>query len=204
MLNLHQIRFLKSASQLRDLPPDTGIEIAFVGRSNAGKSSALNTLTQQKKLARISKTPGRTQLINLFELSEQLRLVDLPGYGYAKVSYTIKEQWQKLLTQYLEKRKCLAGLILIMDVRHPLKEFDTNMVNWALAACIPVHVLLTKADKLSLNQAKKNLFVLERYLKDTAHLYPTVATSCQLFSSLTKIGVDDAQEKITQWFEKLP
>src|SRR5690606_39772175 len=140
--------FTKSAPSIRECPPETGYEVAFAGRSNAGKSSAINALTNQK-LARTSKTPGRTQLINFFNLSDTQRLVDLPGYGYAKVSRDMKEQWQRHLSEYLRERQCLQGLILLMDIRHPLQEFDTTMINWAAEADMAVHILLTKADKLS-------------------------------------------------------
>ncbi|RJG41964.1 YihA family ribosome biogenesis GTP-binding protein, partial [Streptococcus pyogenes] len=132
--------FLKSAARVNQLPEDSGYEVAFAGRSNAGKSSALNCLTHNKNLARTSKTPGRTQLINLFSLDEQRRLVDLPGYGYAKVAMEVKLEWQKNLAHYLEARQCLRGLILLMDVRHPLKDLDQILVNWALHRELPVHI----------------------------------------------------------------
>lgn len=148
-LNYQQTHFVTSAPDIRHLPADTGIEVAFAGRSNAGKSSALNTLTNQKSLARTSKTPGRTQLINLFEVVEGKRLVDLPGYGYAEVPEEMKIKWQRALGEYLEKRQCLKGLVVLMDIRHPLKDLDQQMIHWAVASEIPVLVLLTKADKLA-------------------------------------------------------
>ena len=148
-LNYHKTHFLTSAPNIRAIPEDTGIEIAFAGRSNAGKSTALNALTNQKSLARTSKTPGRTQLINLFEVEPNCKLVDLPGYGYAAVPEKMKIEWQKSLGEYLQKRKCLGGLVVLMDIRHPLKDLDQQMIEWAVSADLPVMLLLTKADKLS-------------------------------------------------------
>lgn len=146
---LHKAQFLKSAAQLSQLPNDNGIEIAFAGRSNAGKSTAINVLTGIKGLAKTSKTPGRTQLINLFAIDDQRRLVDLPGYGYAAVPQAVKERWQQTLSRYLQNRQCLRGLILLMDIRHPLTEFDQHIIQWATSAKLPIYILLTKADKLA-------------------------------------------------------
>lgn len=188
-------KFLLSASTLSDLPPDEGIEVAFAGRSNAGKSSALNTITDQKSLARVSKTPGRTQLINLFEFDEGQRLVDLPGYGYAKVSEEIKRRWQHTLGQYLEQRACLRGLVLVMDVRHPLREFDLQMLEWAQHAQLPVHVLLTKADKLKRGQASQMLQQVRRFLRENE-----VEASVQLFSALKRTGIDEAHAVLDEWY----
>lgn len=185
--------FLTSAAQLSQLPADTGAEVAFAGRSNVGKSSALNTLTQQKSLARTSKTPGRTQLINFFSLDEQRRLVDLPGYGYAKVSREIKQRWQKTLGEYLESRQSIKGLVLLMDIRHPLKEFDIMMADWASHYCIPMHVLLTKADKLSRNQAASAFATVKKALKGHENI------SIQLFSSLSKAGLAELELKVASW-----
>lgn len=190
-------RFTQSAPSIRQCPPEFGYEVAFAGRSNAGKSSAINTLTNNHRLARTSKTPGRTQLINFFELSPTQRLVDLPGYGYAKVSRTLKEQWQRDLSEYLQKRQSLQGLILLMDIRHPLQEFDTTMLRWASAGNMPVHILLTKADKLSRSQAKNALFKTEKDLVTLG--FDRNRVSIQVFSSLTNIGVDDLKFKLTQW-----
>src|SRR5690606_12291316 len=148
-INFHKATFFQSAPSIRECPSETGVEVAFAGRSNAGKSSAINTLTNNSKLARTSKTPGRTQLINFFSLSDSQRLVDLPGYGYAKVSRDLKEQWQRYLSEYLQNRRSVKGLILLMDIRHPLQEFDTTMLDWTAQAGMPVHILLTKADKIS-------------------------------------------------------
>lgn len=190
-------QFTQSAPSIRQCPPEFGYEVAFAGRSNAGKSSAINTLTNNHRLARTSKTPGRTQLINFFELSPTQRLVDLPGYGYAKVSRTLKEQWQRDLSEYLQKRQSLQGLILLMDIRHPLQDFDTTMLRWASAGNMPVHILLTKADKLSRSQAKNSLFKTEKDLLTLG--FDRNRVSIQCFSSLTNIGVDDLKHKLTQW-----
>lgn len=185
--------FLTSAAKLSQLPAEDGAEVAFAGRSNVGKSSALNTLTQQKGLARTSKTPGRTQLINFFSLDETRRLVDLPGYGYAKVSREVKERWQKTLGEYLETRRCLKGIVLLMDIRHPLKEYDLLMIDWANHYAIPMHILLTKADKLSRNQAASALAGVKKSLD--SHLI----VSIQTFSSLTKAGLIELENKVTDW-----
>src|SRR5690606_31183041 len=146
--------------------------------SNAGKSSAINTLTNNHRLARTSKTPGRTQLINFFELSPTQRLVDLPGYGYAKVSRELKEEWQRDLSEYLQKRQSLQGLILLMDIRHPLQEFDTPMLRWTQRSQMPVHILLTKADKLSRSQAKASLFKVQKELKTLGFDNNNISLQC--------------------------
>lgn len=189
--------FLTSAPSIRQCPPESGFEVAFAGRSNAGKSSAINTLTNNHRLARTSKTPGRTQLINYFTLgnSEQ-RLVDLPGYGYAKVSRELKEQWQRDLSEYLQKRQSLQGLVLLMDIRHPLQEFDTTMLAWAKKGQMPVHILLTKADKLSRSQAKNSLFKVQKDLKTLGF---SESTSIQCFSSLNSTGVDELKAVLQAW-----
>lgn len=187
--------FTKSAPSIRECPPETGYEVAFAGRSNAGKSSAINALTNQK-LARTSKTPGRTQLINFFNLSDNQRLVDLPGYGYAKVSRDQKEKWQRDLSEYLQKRQCLKGLILLMDIRHPLQEFDTTMLDWAIRGNMPVHILLTKADKLSRMQANNALFAVQKQLKQ-AKLDQLVSIQC--FSALKYAGLDELKAKLQSW-----
>lgn len=185
--------FLTSAAKVSQCPADSGREVAFAGRSNAGKSSAINRITQQGKLARTSKTPGRTQLLNFFAVAPEVRLVDLPGYGYAEVPEALKLDWQKHLTEYLEKRDSLVGVVLIMDVRHPLKEFDQMMLEWAAAYDFPLHILLTKADKLSRNGAAKSLAEVKRALK----AYPSV--SVQLFSTPQSTGVETAQMKLAEW-----
>ncbi|KLN97558.1 ribosome biogenesis GTP-binding protein YihA/YsxC [Moellerella wisconsensis] len=195
--NYHMTKFVISAPDIRHLPNDTGIEVAFAGRSNAGKSSALNTLTQQKSLARTSKTPGRTQLINLFEVEEGVRLVDLPGYGYAEVPEAMKRKWQQALGEYLQKRECLKGLVVLMDIRHPLKDLDMQMVEWAVAMNVPVLVLLTKADKLASGAKKKQLMGVRQAL---AELEGDIEV--ENFSSLKKIGVDKLVIKLDKWFSE--
>ena len=187
--------FTKSAPSIRECPPETGAEVAFAGRSNAGKSSAINALTNQK-LARTSKTPGRTQLINFFNVGENQRLVDLPGYGYAKVSREQKDKWQRDLSEYLQKRQCLKGLILLMDIRHPLQEFDTTMLDWAIRGNMPVHILLTKADKLSRMQANNSLFAVQKQLKQ-ARLDQLVSIQC--FSALKYAGLEELKAKLQSW-----
>ena len=187
--------FSTSAPSIRECPPEVGYEVAFAGRSNAGKSSAINALTNQK-LARTSKTPGRTQLINFFNLSNSQRLVDLPGYGYAKVSRDQKEKWQRDLSEYLEKRRSLQGLVLLMDIRHPLQEFDTAMLDWAQRGRMPVHILLTKADKLSRSQAMTSLFAVKKELKQ---LGLEQFTSVQCFSALKNTGLDELKLKLQSW-----
>lgn len=188
--------FTQSAPSIRECPPETGVEVAFAGRSNAGKSSAINALTNNSKLARTSKTPGRTQLINFFSLSETQRLVDLPGYGYAKVSREMKEKWQRHLSEYLRNRQCLKGLILLMDIRHPLQEFDTTMINWAVEASMPVHILLTKADKLSRGPANNVRLDVAKYIKQ-AGVDDLVTVQC--FSSLKNTGIDELKAKLQNW-----
>ncbi len=196
MLNRYrQTRFLKSARLPRDYPPDAGVEVAFAGRSNAGKSSALNVLADQRALARTSKTPGRTQLINFFSIDDARRLVDLPGYGYAKVALEIKRRWQQEMAAYLERRGSLAGLVLLMDVRHPLTEFDREMLGWCAHRDLPVHVLLTKADKLKRGPAEATRLQVRRALEA---LHP--AASVQLFSALKRTGLEAALARLDAWF----
>ena len=189
-------RILISAARVTQLPPDEGIEIAFAGRSNAGKSSALNAIAGQKGLARTSKTPGRTQLINLFALDDHRRLVDLPGYGYAKVPEAVKLQWQKSLNIYLETRHALRGLILVMDIRHPFRPFDEQVLGWCLRSQLAVHILLTKADKLKQGAA---LNTLRTVCKRLEHEY--AGASAQLFSASKREGIDEAHVMLDRWFE---
>lgn len=188
--------FVLSVNELFQLPPDQGAEVAFAGRSNAGKSSALNTLTDNGSLARTSKTPGRTQLINVFGLDPVRRLMDLPGYGYAEVPEAVKRHWQNLLARYLETRESLKGLVLIMDVRHPLTEHDRTMLEWCMQAQMPVHVLLTKADKLKRGPALTALAQVKSALDKE---FPGV--TAQLFSSSAKQGVDEARAVLDAWLE---
>ena len=195
-IHFNTVKFQISASKLNQCPEDIGAEVAFAGRSNAGKSSAINALTQQTNLARTSKTPGRTQLINFFSLNiEGLRIVDLPGYGYAKVPVAMKQHWQQHLDEYLQKRECLQGVVLVMDIRHPMKEFDEMMVGWCQATGIPLHVLLTKADKLKRGPQQSTLLKLRKELK--AVLGEKV--SVQVFSALKKQGVDVLQNRLSSW-----
>ena len=192
---LRQARFELSAPDLKHCPPEQGIEIAFAGRSNSGKSSALNTLADQGKLARTSKTPGRTQLINFFYINAEWKLVDLPGYGYAQVPEQLKLEWQKHMGEYLEKRECLAGLFLVMDSRHPLKEFDRMMLDWAQHHQMRVHILLSKCDKLNRGPAANSLQAVRKEIKPLGD-----NITAQLFSSHDKTGVDEAREVLSNWF----
>jgi len=190
-----QPTFIKGAYTLQQLPDDTGVEVAFAGRSNVGKSSTLNTLAGVKSLARTSKTPGRTQEINFFDLGNDRRLVDLPGYGYAKVSEAKQRHWAETLGEYLLTRKSLVGLVLLMDIRHPLKEYDRNMVHWCTAAELPVYVILNKSDKLSRGKAGASLLDVKRKLS----AFPI--EGIQLFSSLKRTGVDEALQQLCHWLE---
>jgi GTP-binding protein len=196
LADFRRARFLTSASRLNQCPPDTGAEVAFAGRSNAGKSSCINVLTDNRHLARTSKTPGRTQLINFFALDDegQQRLVDLPGYGYAKVSHSIKEEWQQHLEDYLRRREALRGLVLLMDIRHPLKDFDCNMLDWAKGSDLPVHCVLTKSDKLNRGPAQQELFKLRKLLAPWGE-----QNSAQLFSSLSKQGAEELAVVLDGW-----
>ena len=192
---LQQTSFITSAAAFSQLPEDEGMEVAFAGRSNAGKSSVLNTITQQKHLAKTSNTPGRTQLINLFRLDDERRLVDLPGYGYAKVAKSVKRNWDKELATYLEKRQCLRGLVIVMDIRHPLKEFDQHMVQWAVAAKMPVRILLNKSDKFKKGAM---LDMLRKVQKELAEHKEFV--SVQTFSALKKTGIEELNDVVREWF----
>lgn len=199
-------QFAISAAKLSQLPQDSGPEVAFAGRSNAGKSSAINRLCGQKSLARTSKTPGRTQLINLFQLDENRHLVDLPGYGYAKVAEDIKLRWQQTMEAYLSERQPLRGLILLMDVRHPLKEIDQQLLNWCWQVGMPVHVLLTKSDKLKRGAAQNTLLKVKKTLAENAPdgLAPNGQTSVQLFSALKGTGLAETYKVLDRWLEFEP
>lgn len=190
-INFRQAQFLTSSPSLKGCPPDEGVEVAFVGRSNAGKSTSLNTITNQKSLARTSKTPGRTQLINFFAINEQQRLVDLPGYGFAKAPIAVKKKWEAFIIDYLQNRASLAGIVVAMDVRHPLKDYDVQMLQWAAEAELPAHVLLTKADKLSRGAGMATLHKVR--------LDIPFGMTAQLFSGLKKTGIDDARTKLEEW-----
>lgn len=190
---LHRSSFMVSATSARDCPPDRGIEIAFAGRSNAGKSSALNALVQQGSLARTSKTPGRTQLINFFAIDEGRRLVDLPGYGYAKVSADVQSRWKQGLEDYFENRESLAGIVLVMDIRHPLTDFDQMMLDACQHRGLPVHCLLTKADKLSRGAVANAVLAVQKELRH----WP--GASAQAFSATAKTGIDQAWTLLGDW-----
>ena len=192
-MHYNQATFVTSAANLAACPPESRAEVAFAGRSNAGKSSAINAITGQSRLARISKTPGRTQLINFFALPEDRFLVDLPGYGFAKVPLSVKNKWQEELEKYLRRRQVLCGIVLLSDIRHPLKEFDRQMIDWAVQSDLPVHLLLTKSDKLKRGAAQNTLLAVRKTLKDYGNV------SVQLFSSLKNEGIDTARDKLTEW-----
>jgi GTP-binding protein len=191
----HNASFLLSAASLEQMPPDQGDEVAFIGRSNAGKSSAINTITGIKGLARSSKTPGRTQTINFFRLDDKRRFVDLPGYGYAKVPLQQRQHWEEGVDRYLQTRRCLKGLILIMDIRHPLKESDQQIIQWATQCNVSLHILLTKCDKLSHGAATTALRQVEQALQQSL----TTPISVQLFSSLDRIGLDHIWTVLNHW-----
>ena len=176
------------------MPADEGIEIAFAGRSNAGKSSALNALTRQKNLAKTSSTPGRTQLINVFNLTDEIRFIDLPGYGYAKVPIPVRNKWQKALGEYLQKRECLRGLVILMDIRHPLKDLDQQMISWAVESGLKVLITLTKADKLSQSERSKSL----KMVKEACLFY---GSDIQViaFSSTRNFGLPEMEATLTDW-----
>ena len=193
-VNFRGTCFIQSASAIENAPPDQGWEVAFAGRSNSGKSSAINALTGIGKLARTSRTPGRTQLINFFALSDSQRLVDLPGYGFAKVPLAVKKKWNQQLERYLQYRESLRGLVMLMDIRHPLTDPDKQMLSWAVAASMPVHILLTKADKLKRGPAQNTLLSVRNELAAHAEL-----VSVQCFSSLKRQGVDELGKQINRW-----
>lgn len=192
-------RFLTSAHKPADFPPDKGREVAFAGRSNAGKSSAINAITGRKGLARTSKTPGRTQLINYFELDQKRRLVDLPGYGFARVPAKVRQHWRRLMEAYFSGRKSLAGVILVVDVRRGLVDFDRQMLDWAMDCGCPTHVLLTKADKLKRGALARTLLEVEQDLAANYADGATASLSLQAFSALDRTGLEDAQAVLGDW-----
>jgi len=191
-----QAEFYTTVNHLRDLPQATGVEIAFAGRSNAGKSSAINTLVGKGRFAFTSKTPGRTQHINFFRIGEQRFMVDLPGYGYAQVPLAIRQHWVHLLSTYLQTRPALYGMILIMDIRHPLTKLDLQMLEWFAQTGKPVHVLLTKADKLSRRSARAILDEVRQFFSVN---YP--GYTAQTFSSSTAEGTEEASALLQDWFD---
>ena len=190
--------FLKSAPEARQLPLDSGVEIAFAGRSNAGKSSALNTLCAQKSLARASKRPGRTQLLNVFVLDEHKRLVDLPGYGYAEVPMEMRKNWGGMMDEYFSQRLSLKLTVLMMDIRHPMTDFDLLMLDWAVASGMPMHILLTKADKLTFGAAKNALLKVRQEIRKE---WGDDVASIQLFSAPKRQGVDEALGVLAHWLQ---
>ncbi|NOI15959.1 ribosome biogenesis GTP-binding protein YihA/YsxC [Vibrio hepatarius] len=194
-IHYQNTHFITSAPDIRHMPEDEGIEVAFAGRSNAGKSSSLNRLTNQKSLAKTSKTPGRTQLINLFKVTDGCHIVDLPGYGFAQVPLEMKKKWQKSLGEYLQKRQCLKGLVVLMDIRHPMKDLDQQLIYWAVDSGIPVQVLLTKADKLKSGARKAQVLKIKQDAKGFGG-----DVSVAAFSSLKGIGVDVLRSKLDEWF----
>jgi len=187
-------RFLVAAMRLDQAPADTGHEVAFAGRSNSGKSSAINALCHQRQLARTSKTPGRTQQLIFFSLDERRRLVDLPGYGYAKVSESVKDQWQGVMASYLQHRRSLAGLVLVMDVRHPLTPFDHQMLQWSRRSHLAVLLLLTKSDKLKRGAARTELDRVRRALAPEGE-----RVSAELFSAHARQGIEVVQDRLDRW-----
>ncbi len=187
-------QFLTAAASLAGTPEDTGLEVAFAGRSNAGKSSAINRLCHQHGLARTSRTPGRTQQLVFFRLDDERRLVDLPGYGFAKVSLAVKAGWQALMEGYLRRRQCLRGLVVVMDIRHPLTDIDQHMLAWGAAAKLPMLVLLTKADKLKRGAMQRQLMAVRRELAD-------ISSSVEVFSAANGLGVETVQAHLSGWLE---
>jgi GTP-binding protein len=188
MSTYQQARFLKSANAPQQFVADTGSEVAFAGRSNSGKSSAINVIVNRRQFAKTSKTPGRTQLINFFHLCDDRRLVDLPGYGFAKVAERVRRHWADLMAEYFETRQSLSGMFLIVDMRRRLTPFDQQMLAFASSVGLPTHVLLTKADKLKRGQVAKAVLEVQRELGDTA--------SVQAFSALTRLGEEQAREQL--------
>jgi GTP-binding protein len=191
-----QAEYVLAAHHLHQLPADVGMEVAIAGRSNAGKSSAINVLTDQKSLARTSKTPGRTQQIVIFRLDDQRRIADLPGYGYAKVPQELKAHWQEVMQRYFETRRCLRGVVLVMDIRHPMKPFDEMMLHWCSEQGVPCHVLMTKADKLKRGPAQSALLKLRRQLPAGA--------SAQTFSAKSRAGLEPLIAILRDWYEWSP
>jgi len=185
-------KFLLSAPNADHFPADTGREVAFVGRSNVGKSSVINTITDHKNLARTSKTPGRTRLINFFTVDEGVRLVDLPGYGFARVPQAIKKQWSAVINGYLNHRVSLVGLVMIIDVRRELSAEDMTLLDWCMASGIPVHLLVNKADKLPFGRRKQALLKYQRQFEEAA-------VSVQLYSAMDKTGVEAARGLLDSW-----
>ena len=198
-LDFRKTHFVTSAAKLSQLPDDNGSEIAFIGRSNSGKSSSLNAICDQKHLAKTSRTPGRTRLINLFEVAPGKTLVDLPGYGYAAVPETMKKQWQDSLTQYLQKRRALRGIVITMDIRTPLRDHDRLIIDWSVAANLQTLILLTKADKFGVNKRREAMGELKVQLSEFGGNFTVIP-----FSALKKISIDEARTILNRWFSMFP
>lgn len=195
VLDFRKTKFVTSAPDITKLPEDMGAEIAIIGRSNSGKSSSINAICDQKNLAKTSRTPGRTRLINLFKVEEGKFIVDLPGYGYAQVPEHMKRQWQKAMTDYLQQRKCLCGLVVTMDIRTPLRDHDRMIIDWSIAANLSCLILLTKADKFGVNKRKEMVGEVRTQLSEFGGNFTIIA-----FSALKKIGVDDVRNVLKNWF----
>lgn len=195
VIDFRRTTFVTSAPDISKLPNDVGAEIAIIGRSNSGKSSSINAICDQKTLAKTSRTPGRTRLINLFKVNEGKYLVDLPGYGYAQVPEQMKRQWQKAMTDYLQQRKCLCGLVVTMDIRTPLRDHDRMIIDWSIAANLPCLILLTKADKFGVNKRKEMVGEVKTQLSEFGRNFTIIA-----FSALRKIGIDETRNVLKNWF----
>ncbi len=195
VLDFRKTKFVTGAPDITKLPEDMGAEIAIIGRSNSGKSSSINAICDQKNLAKTSRTPGRTRLINLFKVEEGKFIVDLPGYGYAQVPENMKRQWQKAMTDYLQQRKCLCGLVVTMDIRTPLRDHDRMINDWSIAANLPCLILLTKADKFGVNKRKEMVGEVRTQLSEFGGNFTIIA-----FSALKKIGVDEVRNVLKNWF----
>lgn len=195
-------RFLTAATRIEQTPEDQGREVVFAGRSNAGKSSAINALCHQRALARTSKTPGRTQQLVFFALDGERRLVDLPGYGYARVSESIKLQWQAHMADFLERRRSIAGLVIVMDIRHPMADYDRQMLAWGSKAGFPMLLLLTKSDKLGRGAVRSAELAVQR--EALRHLGPEARLQVLSFSAQDKAGVEPLQALLDLWLEVPP
>lgn len=196
VLDFRKTKFVTSAPDISKLPEDLGAEIAIIGRSNSGKSSSINAICDQKNLAKTSRTPGRTRLINLFTVADKKYLVDLPGYGYAQVPENMKRQWQKSMTDYLQQRKSLCGIVVTMDIRTPLRDHDRMIIDWSIASNLPALILLTKADKFGVNKRKEMVGEVRTALSEFGGNFKIIA-----FSALKKIGIDETREVLKNWFD---
>ena len=196
VLDFRKTKFVTSAPDISKLPEDLGAEIAIIGRSNSGKSSSINAICDQKTLAKTSRTPGRTRLINLFNITDKKYLVDLPGYGYAQVPEDMKRQWQRAMTDYLQERKCLTGVVVTMDIRTPLRDHDRMIIDWSIAANLPALILLTKADKFGVNKRREMVGEVKHQLSEFGGNFTIIA-----FSALRKIGIDETRAVLKNWFD---